>query len=77
MVPTPSRQAKRVTAKNSTRLLKAAIGLKRPEKGDEGKHDKKLNLVLTLTMRTAPTMIFPWPILGTEPPKNGCYSKIS
>ena len=28
--------------KNETRLLKPAIGLKRPGKGDEGKHDKKI-----------------------------------
>ena len=42
MAPTPSRPVKRVTAKNSTRLLKLAVGLKRPEKGDEGKHDKKI-----------------------------------
>ena len=31
-----------MTAKNGTRLLKPAIGLKRPDKGDEGKHDKKI-----------------------------------
>ena len=27
--------------KNGTRLLKLTIGLKRPEKGDEGKHEEK------------------------------------
>ena len=42
MEPTPSRPVKRVTAKNGTRLLKLTIGLKRPEKGDEGKHDKQI-----------------------------------
>ena len=42
MAPTPSRPAERVTAKNGTRLLKPAIGLKQPEKGDEGKHVKKV-----------------------------------
>ena len=31
-----------MTAKNGTRLLKPAIGLKRPARGDEGKHDKKI-----------------------------------
>ena len=42
MVPTHSRQIKRMTAKNRTRLLKPAIGLKRPDRGDEGKHDEKI-----------------------------------
>ena len=31
-----------MTAKNGTRLLKPVIGLKRPEKGDEGTHDEKI-----------------------------------
>ena len=74
---TQSRPAKRVTGKNGTRLLKPAIGLKRPEKGDEGKHDEKNNVVLTLTMPTAPPMRFPWPILEPEPPKSGFHSKRS
>ena len=42
MAPRQSRLAKRVTEKRSTRLLKPAIGLKRPEKGDEGKHGEKI-----------------------------------
>ena len=75
MATTQSKPAKRTTAKNGTRLLKPVTGLKLPEKGDEGKHDKKLNIVLTLTMQTAPPMRFPWPILGPEPPKNGFYSR--
>ena len=40
-MPTQSKPTKGVTAKNRTRLLKPAIGLKRPEKGDKGKHDEK------------------------------------
>ena len=43
MAPTHSRHNKRTTAKNSTRLLKPAINLRRPEKGDKGKHDEKIN----------------------------------
>ena len=31
-----------MNAKNRTRLLKLAIGFQRPEKDDEGKHDKKI-----------------------------------
>ena len=31
-----------MTAKNRTRLLKPAIGLKRLDRGDEGKHNKKI-----------------------------------
>ena len=42
MAPTQSKPVKRVTAKNRTRLLKPAIGLKRPEKRDEGKHKEKI-----------------------------------
>ena len=43
MVPTHSKHSKRITAKNETRLLKPAIGLKRPEQIDEGKqHDEKI-----------------------------------
>ena len=40
MAPTHSKQNKRTTVKNKRRLLKPAIGLKRPEKVDEGKHKK-------------------------------------
>ena len=42
MSPTHSRQIKRMTAKNGTKLLKPAIGLKRLDKGDEGKQDNKM-----------------------------------
>ena len=42
MAPIHSRQIKRMTAKNRTRLLKPAIGVKRPDRGDEGKHDKNI-----------------------------------
>ena len=42
MAPTHSRQVKQMTAKNGTRLLKPAIGLKRSDRGDKGKHDKKI-----------------------------------
>ena len=35
-----------MTAKNGTRLLKPAIVLKRPDRRDEGNHDKKINVVL-------------------------------
>ena len=42
MAPTDSRQIERMTAKNGTRLLKPAIGFKRPDRGDEGKHDKRI-----------------------------------
>ena len=42
MEPTHSRKIERMTTKNGTRLLKLAIGLKRPDKGDEGKHDEKI-----------------------------------
>ena len=42
MTETHRRQIKRMTAKNMTRLLKPAIDLKRPQKGDEGKQDKKI-----------------------------------
>ena len=42
MAPTQSKPTERVTAKNGTRLLKPTIGLKRPEKGDEGKHNKRI-----------------------------------
>ena len=42
MAPTHSRQIKRMTAKNGTRLLKPAIGLNRPGKRDEGKHGEKI-----------------------------------
>ena len=42
MAPTHSRQIKQMTAKNGTRLLKPVIGLKRPDRGDEGKHDEKI-----------------------------------
>ena len=41
MAPTQSKYSKKATAKSGTRLLKLAIGLKWPEKGDEGKHDGK------------------------------------
>ena len=43
MAPTHNRQIERMTAKNDTRLLKLANGLKRPDKGDEGKTNKKIN----------------------------------
>ena len=42
MAPTHSRPVQRMTTKNGTRLLKPAIGFKRLEKGDEGKHDEKI-----------------------------------
>ena len=42
MAPTQRKSTKRATAKNKTRLLKLAIGLKQPEKGDEGKFDEKI-----------------------------------
>ena len=42
MAPTHSRQIERMIAKNGTRLLKPAIGLKSPDRGDEGKHDKRI-----------------------------------
>ena len=31
-----------MTSKTKTRLLKPAIGLKRPDRGDKGKHGKKI-----------------------------------
>ena len=31
-----------MTAKNGTRPLKPAIGLKRPDRGDKSKHDEKI-----------------------------------
>ena len=55
-----------MTAKNGTRLLKPAIGLKRPDRGDKGKHDKKLNVVLTLVKQIALPMRSRWHNLGTE-----------
>ena len=42
MAPTQSKHSEITTVKNGTRLLKPAIGLKRPEKADEGKHNKKI-----------------------------------
>ena len=42
MAPTHSKHKKKPTTKNRTRLLKLAIGLKRPEKVNEGKHNKKI-----------------------------------
>ena len=42
MAPTHSRQIERMTAKNRTRLLKPAIGLKRMDRGDKGKHGEKI-----------------------------------
>ena len=77
MAPTPSRPDKRMTTKNHTSLLKPAIDLKWPEKGDDGKHDKKSNVVLTLMTQTALPMRFPWPILGMGPLKSVFYSKRS
>ena len=60
MAPTHSRQIERMTVKNGTRLLKPAIGLKRPDRGDKGKHDKKSNVVLTLTTWTVQRTRFHW-----------------
>ena len=77
MAPTHSRQIERMTAKNRTRLLKPAIGLKRPERGDEGKHDEKLNVVLTPVKQIALPTRFRWHSVGTEPPKSGYYSRRS
>ena len=42
MAPTQRKHSEKASAKNGTRLLKPAIGLKRPEKMDEGKHNKKI-----------------------------------
>ena len=42
MAPIQIKPTKRATAKNRTRLLNPAVGLKQPEKGDEGKHDKQI-----------------------------------
>ena len=42
MASTQRKHSKKQTTKNGTRLLKPDIGLKRPEKKDEGKHDKKI-----------------------------------
>ena len=39
---TQNKPSERVNVKKGTRLIKLTIGLKRPEKGDEGKHDKKI-----------------------------------
>ena len=41
MAPTHSSKIKRMNAKNGIRLLKPAIGLKRPDRGDKGKYDEK------------------------------------
>ena len=75
MAPTHSREIERMTANNGTRLLKPVIGLKRPDRGNKGKHDKKSNIVLTPVMQIALPTRFQWLTLGTEPPKSGYYSR--
>ena len=42
MAPSQSKTIKRATAKNGTRLLKPAIGLRRLKKTYEGKHNEKI-----------------------------------
>ena len=42
MAPTQSKHSKKETTKNGTRLLKPAIGLRRPGKTDKGKHGEKI-----------------------------------
>ena len=75
MALTHSKHDNRPTAKNRTRLLKPSIGLKRPEKRDKGKHDKKLKVVLTPEMPIALHTRSPWPILGKGSLRSGFYSR--
>ena len=76
MAPTHSRQIERMTAKNGTRLLRPAIGLKIPDRGDEGKHTtKKLNVVLTQVKQIALPTRFHWNTLGIKPLKSGYCSR--
>ena len=73
MVLTHSKHDDRPTAKNKTRLLKPAIGLKRPEKVTKVSTAKKINVVLTPEMTIALPTRSPWPILGTGPQRSGFY----
>ena len=77
MAPTQSRQIETITTKNGTRMLKPVIGFKRPDRGDKGKHDGKINVVLTPVKRIVLPTRFPWLNLGTEPLKSGYYSRRS
>ena len=68
MAPAASRYINKdhTIAMNGTRLVKPAIGLKRPEQKDEGKNaDKKSSVRLTLQTQTAPPTRFPCPTLET------------
>ena len=58
---------KRPTAKNRTRLLKPAIGLKRLEKMTKVSTMRKFNVVLIPAMPIAVPTRSPWPISGTGP----------
>ena len=53
MTPTQSKHSKKATAKNRTRFLKPAIGLRRPEKEIKVSTAKKSNVALTLVMQIA------------------------
>ena len=70
MAPNASKHNNRVITRNGTRLLKPAIGLKRPEKMTKVSMTKKLNVVLTPVIPIALPTRSQLPILGTGSPKN-------
>ena len=57
---TQSKHSKKAIAKNRTRLLKPAIGLKRPEKRTKVSTMKKSNVALTPMMQLALPTMSPW-----------------
>ena len=76
MAPTQRKHDKRaVVKKNGTRILKPAIGLKRPKKMTKVSMVKKLNAVLTLVMPTPLPMRSQWTTLATGLPGSGYSSR--
>ena len=76
MAPTHSKHDKRTIAKNRTRLLKPAIGLKWLKKIDESKYDEKIKCHTypgNADSTTYKILIFP--TLGTRLKNSGFSSK--
>ena len=75
IAPTYSKHNNRTATRNRTRLLKPAIGLKRPEVFDKSKYDKKIKCLINLGDTDSTTYKIPWPTLGTGLQNSGLFSR--
>ena len=76
MTLTQSKHGKRTVTKNGTRVIKPAIGLKRPE-NDKIKYNETIHVVLTLETQTPLPTRAPLTILGTGISRSDFCSSIA